>query len=56
MPGSKHFIEVEVLVDEASAAALTYGRDKLEEILILHLENGLSYRVICMLKKLSAQE
>lgn len=40
MPGSKHFIEVEVLVDEASAAALTYGRDKLEEILILHLENG----------------
>lgn len=40
MPGSKHFIEIEVLVDESSAAALTYGRDAIDEILILHLENG----------------
>ena len=40
MPGSKHFIEIEVLVDESSAASLTYGRDAIEEILILHLENG----------------
>jgi len=40
MPGSKHFIDIEVLVDECSAAALTYGLDVLDEILILHLENG----------------
>ena len=40
MPGYQHFIEIEVVVDELSAASLTSGDDKLDEILILHLENG----------------
>ena len=40
MPGYKHFVEIEVLVDAASAGPLTKGADALDEILILHLENG----------------
>ena len=40
MPGYQQFVQVEICVDHDSAASLTRGDDVLDEILILHLENG----------------
>jgi len=43
LPGEKVTIAITVLVNNTSAADLNSGKDKLEDILILHLENGKDY-------------
>eukprot|EP01137_Pigoraptor_chileana_P032379 Opistho-2@21651 len=45
VPGNKAQIRFTVLVDNATVAAMNAGDDKVEDILILHLENGKDYFV-----------
>eukprot|EP00048_Salpingoeca_helianthica_P022785 m.20360 g.20360 ORF g.20360 m.20360 type:complete len:907 (+) comp7810_c0_seq1:39-2759(+) len=40
MPGASSEVSLSVIVDDRSACTLNSGKDKLEDILILHLENG----------------
>eukprot|EP00948_MAST-09A_sp_MAST-9A-sp1_P000992 g992.t1 len=42
-PGERVVIRMEVLIDEAAAARLNVGQDKLDDILILRLEHGRDY-------------
>ncbi|KAG0243878.1 hypothetical protein BGW41_001067 [Actinomortierella wolfii] len=43
MPGEKTAIHITVMVDNISAPMLNRGREKLDDILILHMEHGKDY-------------
>ena len=45
MPGEKVSIRVTVSVDNETAPALNSGEDKIEDILIMHLENGKDFYI-----------
>ncbi|KAH9266737.1 hypothetical protein BASA84_000989 [Batrachochytrium salamandrivorans] len=40
IPGGKIYIDITILVDKVAASKLNAGKDHLEDILILHTENG----------------
>ena len=43
--GDSQEISITVLVDKNTAASLTAGEDTLEDILVLHLDNGKDYYI-----------
>ncbi|XP_033106034.1 inositol polyphosphate 5-phosphatase OCRL-like [Anneissia japonica] len=45
LPGDLVELTVRILVDKNTAAALNCGEDKIEDILVLHLENGKDYYI-----------
>ncbi|KJE90097.1 inositol 5-phosphatase 4, variant 21 [Capsaspora owczarzaki ATCC 30864] len=45
VPGEKATVELMLMVDATTAASLNTGEERLEDILILHLENGKDYFV-----------
>ncbi|XP_071957184.1 inositol polyphosphate 5-phosphatase OCRL-like [Antedon mediterranea] len=45
LPGDLIELTVRILVDKNTAAALNSGDDKIEDILVLHLENGKDYYI-----------
>lgn len=45
LPGEKMDVQFTVLVDNRTASSLNKGKEKIEDILILHLDGGIDYFV-----------